>query len=329
MSEEQRIRVIIADDQELVRAGFAMVIGSQPDMMVAGQARDGAEAVALAETLHPDVVLMDVRMPGMDGIEATRQISSLQHRFAATGAQTGPRRTRVIILTTFDLDEYVMAAINAGASGFLLKDTEPETLLNSIRTVFQGNAIIAPSATKRLIERMMEGGLTDQDSLTIPTSADTAPSRPAYTDPELDELTDREREVLIEIAYGLSNQEIADRLFISLPTVKTHVAHILSKINARDRVQAVVFAYENHLVWQFHRHCKKRFITTETGLFMTQICHKQAGFRGYGPVSRPEPLIEYPRTLQALRPAGCSPHVAPETRWQAARQRRPHPTRCR
>lgn len=248
MSEKQRIRVIIADDQELVRAGFAMVIGSQPDMMVAGQARDGAEAVVLAETLHPDVVLMDVRMPGMDGIEATRQISSLQHRFAATGAQTNPRQTRVIILTTFDLDEYVMAAINAGASGFLLKDTEPETLLNSIRTVFQGNAIIAPSATKRLIERMMEGGLTDQNSLTIPTSADTAPSRPAYTDPELDELTDREREVLIEIAHGLSNLEIADRLFISLPTVKTHVAHILSKINARDRVQAVVFAYENHLV---------------------------------------------------------------------------------
>ena len=248
MSEKQRIRVIIADDQELVRAGFAMVIGSQPDMMVAGQARDGAEAVVLAETLHPDVVLMDVRMPGMDGIEATRQISSLQHRFAATGAQTNPRQTRVIILTPFDLDEYVMAAINAGASGFLLKDTEPETLLNSIRTVFQGNAIIAPSATKRLIERMMEGGLTDQNSLTIPTSADTAPSRPAYTDPELDELTDREREVLIEIAHGLSNLEIADRLFISLPTVKTHVAHILSKINARDRVQAVVFAYENHLV---------------------------------------------------------------------------------
>ncbi len=248
MGEEQRIRVIIADDQELVRAGFAMVIGSQPDMMVAGQARDGAEAVALAETLHPDVVLMDVRMPGMDGIEATCQISSLQHRFAATGAQTDPRRTRVIILTTFDLDEYVMAAINAGVSGFLLKDTEPETLLNSIRTVFQGNAIIAPSAAKRLIERMMEGGLTDQDSPTIPASADTAPSQPAYTDPELDELTNREREVLIEIAHGLSNQEIADRLFISLPTVKTHVAHILSKINARDRVQAVVFAYENYLV---------------------------------------------------------------------------------
>ena len=188
MSEEQKIRVVIADDQELVRAGFAMVIGSQPDMAVVGQARDGAEAVALAETLHPDVVLMDVRMPGMDGIEATRRISALQHRFAPDGSALDDAHTRVIILTTFDLDEYVMAAINAGASGFLLKDTE------------------------------------------------------------LDELTDREREVLIEIAHGLSNQEIADKLFISLPTVKTHVAHILSKINARDRVQAVVFAYENHLV---------------------------------------------------------------------------------
>lgn len=152
MSEEQKIRVVIADDQELVRAGFAMVIGSQPDMAVVGQARDGAEAVALAETLHPDVVLMDVRMPGMDGIEATRRISALQHRFAPDGSALDDAHTRVIILTTFDLNEYVMAAINAGASGFLLKDTEPETLLNSIRTVYQGNAIIAPSATKRLIE---------------------------------------------------------------------------------------------------------------------------------------------------------------------------------
>ena len=153
MSEEQKIRVVIADDQELVRAGFAMVIGSQPDMAVVGQARDGAEAVALAETLHPDVVLMDVRMPGVDGIEAARRISALQHRFAPDGSALDDAHTRVIILTTFDLDEYVMAAINAGASGFLLKDTEPETLLNSIRTVYQGNAIIAPSATKRLIEK--------------------------------------------------------------------------------------------------------------------------------------------------------------------------------
>ena len=283
MSEEQKIRVVIADDQELVRAGFAMVIGSQPDMAVVGQARDGAEAVALAETLHPDVVLMDVRMPGVDGIEATRRISALQHRFAPDGSALDDAHTRVIILTTFDLDEYVMAAINAGASGFLLKDTEPETLLNSIRTVFQGNAIIAPSATKRLIEKMMQDGYAQHGSLGgetthsgavygsaggvsggaagngagsmtgIPSPAGAASdgsntSRPAYTDPELDLLTDREREVLVEIAHGLSNQEIADKLFISLPTVKTHVAHILAKINARDRVQAVVFAYDNGLV---------------------------------------------------------------------------------
>ena len=286
MNESRSIRVIIADDQELVRAGFAMVIGSQPDMEVVGQASDGAQAVALAESLHPDVVLMDVRMPGMDGIEATSRITSLSTApgDATVSAESADDRpTRVIILTTFDLDEYVMAAINAGASGFLLKDTEPETLLNSIRTVFQGNAIIAPSATKRLIEKMMQDGYAQHGSLTgdvarsgavygsavgvsggaagngagsmtgIPSPAGAASdgsntSRPAYTDPELDLLTDREREVLVEIAHGLSNQEIADKLFISLPTVKTHVAHILAKINARDRVQAVVFAYDNGLV---------------------------------------------------------------------------------
>ena len=239
MSGTPKIRVIITDDQELVRAGFSMVINSQPDMEVVGQASDGGTAAAMAQQLHPDVVLMDVRMPGMDGIEATRRITALQHKRDRDSDDDQDQETlgtHVIILTTFDLDEYVMAAINAGASGFLLKDTEPETLLNSIRTVYQGNAIIAPSATKRLIEKMMSSGLT------------AAPAQPAYTDPELDELTDREREVLIEIARGLSNQEIADKLFIGLPTVKTHVAHILQKINARDRVQAVVFAYENHLV---------------------------------------------------------------------------------
>ena len=296
MNESRSIRVIIADDQELVRAGFAMVIGSQPDMEVVGQASDGAQAVALAESLHPDVVLMDVRMPGMDGIEATSRITSRSAAPDNAADSASPaadatvsaesaddRPTRVIILTPFDLDEYVMAAINAGASGFLLKDTEPETLLNSIRTVFQGNAIIAPSATKRLIEKMMQDGYAQHGSLTgdvarsgavygsavgvsggaagngagsmtgIPSPAGAASdgsntSRPAYTDPELDLLTDREREVLVEIAHGLSNQEIADKLFISLPTVKTHVAHILAKINARDRVQAVVFAYDNGLV---------------------------------------------------------------------------------
>lgn len=248
MSELQRIRVVIADDQELVRAGFAMVIGSQPDIQVVGQAGDGAQAVSLAESLHPDVVLMDVRMPGMDGLEATSRISALE---AAAG--DAPRKTRVIILTTFDLDEYVMAAINAGASGFLLKDTEPETLLSSIRTVYQGNAIIAPSATKRLIEKMMEDGYNKHGLTATDGYADGSSTMPgarpvAYTDPELNLLTEREREVLVEIAHGLSNQEIADKLFISLSTAKTHVAHILAKINAHDRVQAVVFAYDNGLV---------------------------------------------------------------------------------
>lgn len=231
MSDDSRIRIVIADDQELVRAGFTMVINSQPDMQVVGQASNGDEAIRLAERLMPDIVLMDVRMPGMDGITATEHITRMDN---------GGRPIRVIILTTFDLDEYVMAAIHAGASGFLLKDTEPETLLRSIRTVYQGNAIIAPTATKRLIEKMLEPNFHM-------TPAAPAPSTD-YTDPELETLTDREREVLVEIAHGLSNQEIADKLFISLPTVKTHVAHILQKINARDRVQAVVFAYENHLV---------------------------------------------------------------------------------
>ena len=252
MNQQQHIRVVIADDQELVRAGFAMVIGSQADMEVVGQAGDGDQAVALAQELHPDIVLMDVRMPGMDGIEATRRITAMEPAAShpsdtpgcdAENADDAERVTRVIILTTFDLDEYVMSAINAGASGFLLKDTEPETLLASIRTVYQGNAIIAPSATKRLIENMVEGKLA-------PTvrSGTSGGNEAQYTDPELSDLTEREREVLIEIAHGLSNQDIADKLFISLPTVKTHVAHILAKINARDRVQAVVFAYENHLV---------------------------------------------------------------------------------
>ena len=231
MSDDSRIRIVIADDQELVRAGFTMVINSQPDMQVVGQASNGDEAIRLAEQLTPDIVLMDVRMPGMDGITAAEHITRMDN---------GGRPIRVIILTTFDLDEYMMAAIHAGASGFLLKDTEPETLLRSIRTVYQGNAIIAPTATKRLIEKMLEPNFHM-------TPAAPAPSAD-YTDPELETLTDREREVLVEIAHGLSNQEIADKLFISLPTVKTHVAHILQKINARDRVQAVVFAYENHLV---------------------------------------------------------------------------------
>lgn len=252
MENNEVIRVAIADDQELVRAGFAMVINSQQDMHVVSQASNGSQIVELSKSQNPDIILMDVRMPVMDGLEATRKI--LQ--------QKTNENTKIIILTTFDLDEYVMAAIHAGASGFLLKDTEPETLLNSIRTVYQGNAIIAPTATKRLIENMIQQGkvatnttensaanYTAQVSYDVqanPAAQETQSC--AYTNSAIPELTDREREVLVEIAHGLSNQEIADKLFISLPTVKTHVAHILGKIDARDRVQAVVFAYENGLV---------------------------------------------------------------------------------
>ena len=252
MENNEVIRVAIADDQELVRAGFAMVINSQQDMHVVSQASNGSQIVELSKSQNPDIILMDVRMPIMDGLEATRKI--LQ--------QKTNENTRIIILTTFDLDEYVMAAIHAGASGFLLKDTEPETLLNSIRTVYQGNAIIAPTATKRLIENMIQQGkvATNTKANSVASYAAQANSAAqasstaqgtqscAYGISVIPELTDREREVLVEIAHGLSNQEIADKLFISLPTVKTHVAHILGKIDARDRVQAVVFAYENGLV---------------------------------------------------------------------------------
>ena len=252
MENKGVIRVAIADDQELVRVGFTMVINSQQDMQVVAQAANGEQIVKLTESEHPDIILMDVRMPVMDGLEATRRI--LQQKANAN--------TRIIILTTFDLDEYVMAAIHAGASGFLLKDTEPETLLNSIRTVYQGNAIIAPTATKRLIENMIQQGkvatnITEnraanynaqESSAAQANSATQATQNCTYENSTIPELTDREREVLVEIAHGLSNQEIANKLFISLPTVKTHVAHILGKINARDRVQAVVFAYENSLV---------------------------------------------------------------------------------
>lgn len=252
MENNEVIRVAIADDQELVRAGFAMVINSQQDMHVVSQASNGSQIVELSKSQNPDIILMDVRMPVMDGLEATRKI--LQ--------QKTNENTRIIILTTFDLDEYVMAAIHAGASGFLLKDTEPETLLNSIRTVYQGNAIIAPTATKRLIENMIQQGkvatnikensvascATQANSATQASSTAQGTQSCAYENSAIPELTDREREVLVEIAHGLSNQEIADKLFISLPTVKTHVAHILGKIGARDRVQAVVFAYENDLV---------------------------------------------------------------------------------
>ncbi|MFI6321095.1 response regulator [Nonomuraea sp. NPDC050556] len=206
------IRVLVVDDQALVRTGFRMILENAPDMEVVGEAGDGAEAVALAGRTNPDVVLMDVRMPTMDGVEAA-------------GLIDGPK---VLMLTTFDLDEYVYAALRAGASGFLLKDTLAADLLSAIRMVARGDAIVAPSVTRRLLERYLG---------TTPALAS-----------DLDVLTEREREVLGLIARGLSNAEIAGRLYLSEGTVKTHVSRVLAKLGLRDRVQAVVLAYESGLV---------------------------------------------------------------------------------
>jgi DNA-binding NarL/FixJ family response regulator len=218
------IRVLLADDQELVRDGFAMILDAQPDVQIVGQAADGARSVELARTLTPDVVLMDVRMPVMDGIEATRRIRA-----------AGLHRLAVLILTTFDLDEYVYEALRAGASGFLLKDVPRSTLIQGVRTVATGEALLAPTITQRLIERFV--------SQPPPTRA-----RPR----ELDELTDREQDVLLRLARGRSNTEIARELFLSEATVKTHVAHVLRKLGLRDRVHAVVYAYEAGLVSPGH-----------------------------------------------------------------------------
>jgi DNA-binding NarL/FixJ family response regulator len=214
------IRILLVDDQELVRAGFRMVIEAQPDMTVVGEAGDGLAAVAALRCTSADVVVMDVRMPRLDGIEATRRI-----------CQAGDR-PRVLMLTTFDLDEYAFAALKAGASGFLLKDVPPEELLFGIRAVDSGDAVVAPSTTRRLIDRF----------------APMLPSGAVDIEPDLTGLTSREREVLALIAQGLSNTEIAERLFVSEATVKTHVGRVLSKLGLRDRVQAVVFAYETGLV---------------------------------------------------------------------------------
>jgi DNA-binding NarL/FixJ family response regulator len=212
------IRVLIADDQQLVRGGFRMILRAEPDIDVVGEGADGAEAIALARELDPDVVLMDVRMPNVDGIEATRQIIH--------GSEDAPR---VLVLTTFDLDEYVYEALRAGASGFLLKDAPEEQLVAGIRIVADGGSLFAPAVTRRLIERF----------------AGAAPQPPARA---LAELTPRELEVLRLLARGLSNAEIAAELVVSEHTAKTHVAHILNKLELRDRVQAVVLAYESGVV---------------------------------------------------------------------------------
>lgn len=213
------LRAAIVDDQELVRTGFAMILGSDPNIEVVGQAANGREAVELARRVRPDVMLMDIRMPELDGIEATRLLTSDE-----------ASATRVLILTTFDLDEYVYNAIRAGASGFLLKDTPADELINAVGIIAGGDALLAPSVTRRLIDEFAAGS----------TGFEPTPS--------LDTLTDREGEVLALIARGLSNQEIAAELFLGETTVKTHVSRVLTKLGVRDRVQAVITAYEAGVV---------------------------------------------------------------------------------
>jgi DNA-binding NarL/FixJ family response regulator len=213
------IRVVLADDQELVRAGFRVLIESADDIEVVGEASDGEQAVAVVARERPDVVLMDVRMPGVDGLEATRRIRAL----------VGAQAIRILILTTFDLDEYVHEALRAGASGFLLKDASPSALLDAIRVIHNGEALLAPSVTRRLIEEFARR----PDSRRKPAA--------------LEMLTDREREVLALVAGGLSNAEIAEHLVVSPATSKTHVSRIMAKLNARDRAQLVMIAYETGL----------------------------------------------------------------------------------
>ncbi|HEX2372938.1 MAG TPA: response regulator transcription factor [Actinomycetota bacterium] len=212
------IRVLIADDQALMRTGFRMILDAEPDLEVVGEAADGGEAVRLAGHVRADVALMDIRMPGMDGIEATRHL-------AGDGVQDP---VRVLILTTFDLDEYVLSALRAGASGFLLKDVPPEDLVDAIKVVAAGDALLAPSVTRRLLDRF----------------ASKLPDPSAARPPALDTLTARELEVLGLVARGMSNAEIAEHLVVSETTVKTHVGRLLAKLDLRDRVQAVVLAYE-------------------------------------------------------------------------------------
>ncbi|MHA7262909.1 response regulator [Arthrobacter sp. TMN-37] len=228
------IRVAIVDDQHLVRSGFAMLINSQPDLEVAGEAANGEEAVRTAAVTRADVIMMDVRMPGMDGIEATRRILVNHASVKADGAGRGAG-PRIVVLTTFDLDEYALSAIQAGASGFLLKDAPPEELLEAIRTVHRGDAVIAPSTTRRLLDHV------------APLLRRPSPAQNAHA-AAVARLTPREREVFELIAQGLSNPEIALKLFLSEATVKTHVGRILAKLEARDRVQAVVMAYETGIV---------------------------------------------------------------------------------
>jgi len=213
------IRVLVADDQSLVRAGFRMILEAEPDMRVIAEADDGKEAIRYADQHRPDVVLMDIRMPVLDGIEATRAIRAIDGY-----------RPQVVILTTYDLDEYVYDALAAGASGFLLKDVPPEDLPRAVRVVHSGDALLAPTVTRRLVEQF------------------THPRPDPHRQAQLAKLTERERDVLIQLARGQSNTEIASELYLGESTVKTHVAHILNKLAVRDRIQAVIYAYEIGLI---------------------------------------------------------------------------------
>ena len=217
------ISVVLADDQALMRMGFRMVLEAEEDIAVVGEASDGTSALAQAKALHPDVILMDVRMPGMNGIEATERI-----------ARECPG-TRVLILTTFDLDEYAFAGLRAGASGFLLKDTRPTELAEAIRTVASGEAVVSPRITQRMLEMF---------ATSLPNSGTPAQA----SDPRIDSLTPREKEILVLMSQGMSNAEIAEHLVVSATTVKTHVGNVLAKLDVRDRVQAVVVAYETGLM---------------------------------------------------------------------------------
>ncbi len=227
MLDKGPVRVLLVDDQPLLRMGFRLILEGEDDLCIVGEASNGAEAVRHVRELAPDVVLMDVRMPGLDGIEATRAI-------AASGASA-----KIIILTTFDLDEYAFAGLRAGASAFLLKDVAPADLISAVRVVASGDAVVAPRVTQRLLETYVRGTGAGQPA--------GSPARPAR-DPLLEDLTPRENEMLGAMAEGLSNAEIAHRYFLSEATVKTHVRRILTKLHLRDRVQAVVYAYETGLV---------------------------------------------------------------------------------
>ncbi|MGF2949651.1 response regulator [Microbacterium alcoholitolerans] len=224
-----QIRVLLVDDQSLIRVGFRMVLESAPDLLVVGEAADGAEAISQAAALRPDVVLMDVRMPGIDGIAATESIVAARPE------------TRVLVLTTFDLDEYAFAAIRAGAGGFLLKDAQRDELLSAVRAVHRGDGVLAPRVTRALIDRVA-GDLEAPPVASDPQASDAQASDP------IAQLTEREREIFTAIARGMTNAEIAEQFFLSESTVKTHVGRVLAKLDARDRVHVVILAYEQGLV---------------------------------------------------------------------------------